>query len=121
MTKPFVTKLKDLTEENDNFREVIFTGAHSQLVVMSIGLRGDIGMETHADVDQILYIVSGNGTAILAGKHYAFQKGSVICVPAGTEHNIVNGEDQPLKLFTMYSPPEHAPDTVQKSKSAEHR
>jgi mannose-6-phosphate isomerase-like protein (cupin superfamily) len=121
MTEPYVAELKDMTKENEDFREVVFSGAHSQLVVMSIGPRDDIGMETHADVDQMLYVVRGKGTAILAGKQREFQKGSVICVPAGTEHNIVNGDDQPPKLFTVYSPPEHAPGTVQKSKPAEHR
>ena len=121
MTEPYVTDLEDMTKVNENFREVVFTSAHSQLVVMSIGPRDDIGMETHADVDQMLYVVRGMGIAVLAGRHYEFHKGSVICVPAGTAHNIVNSDDEPLKLFTVYSPAEHAPGTVQKSKPAEHR
>jgi mannose-6-phosphate isomerase-like protein (cupin superfamily) len=119
MTEPYVTDLEEMTKVNENFRDVVFTSAHSQLVIMSIGRKEDIGMEMHADVDQVLYVVSGTGLAILAGRHYAFQKGSVIVVPAGTEHNILNDGDKPLKLFTMYSPPEHAPGTIQKSKPAE--
>jgi mannose-6-phosphate isomerase-like protein (cupin superfamily) len=97
----------------------VFTGAHSQLVLMSIEPGDDIGLETHEAVDQILYAVDGEGTAMLNGVEYEFKKGGVICVPAGMEHNFVNDGDEPLRLFTIYSPPQHAAGTIERSKPVE--
>lgn len=116
MVEPYVTDIEQLTKDNESFREVLFTGEHAQLVVMSIRPGEDIGMETHPDVDQLLFIVDGEGTAVLDGRSFGFEKGSVICVPAGTEHDVINNSDAPVRLFTTYSPPEHAPGTVQATK-----
>jgi len=119
MIQPYASNLKHAAKENENFREVLFTGAHSQLVIMSIEPGDDIGLETHDNVDQILYAVDGEGSAILAGERFEFEKGDVVCVPAGTEHDIVNDGDEPLRLFTVYSPPQHAPGTIEHLKLAE--
>ena len=118
MTEPFVGDLKHLAKHNANFREVLFTGGHSQLVLMSLEPGEEIGLEVH-EVDQILYAVDGEGTAILGGVDYRFEKGVAVCVPAGVEHNVVNDGDEPLKLFTVYAPPQHAPGTIQKTKPLE--
>ncbi|MCL4360913.1 cupin domain-containing protein [Candidatus Dependentiae bacterium] len=103
------------TEKNPNFRTELVTGKHSQVVLMSIEKGQDIGMEVH-DVDQILIIVDGMGQSVLNGERTNFGKGYLIFVPAGTKHNIINTGTTPLKLFTIYSPPEHKPGTVHKTK-----
>jgi mannose-6-phosphate isomerase-like protein (cupin superfamily) len=104
MNEPFVTELRDATKKNDYFRQVLFSGEHSQLVLMSLDPGEEIGTEVHA-VDQLLYAVAGDGEAILDGSVFTFEEGGVICVPAGVEHNIVNTSDEPLKPFTVYAPP----------------
>ncbi len=118
MAVPFVTDLKHLAKDNQNFREVLFTGDHSQLVLMSLGPGEEIGLEVH-EVDQLFYAVNGEGKAILDGAEHAFEKGVVVCVPAGVQHNFVNGGDEPLKLFTVYAPPQHAPGTIERVKPQE--
>ena len=115
MNQPYVNDLKRSTKENEFFREVVFTGASSQLVVMSLQRGEEIGSEVH-DVDQLLYAVEGEGEAILDGVRYPFEKGTVVCVPAGVEHNFVNSDDEPLKLFTIYAPPQHPAGTVHRTK-----
>ena len=119
MIQPYAADLKHLTKENANFRQVVFTGTHSQLVLMSIEPGEEIGLETHENVDQILYVVDGEGTATLDGSEHEFEKGAVLCVPAGMQHNVINPGDEPLRLFTIYSPPQHAPGTIEKSKPVE--
>jgi mannose-6-phosphate isomerase-like protein (cupin superfamily) len=114
----YVTNIEKKSLENDYFREVLFTGPHSQLVVMSIAPGEDIGMETHDDVDQFIRIEAGTGRAILNGKEYPLEDGSAVVIPAGTEHDIVNGSgSQPLKLYTIYSPANHPPGTIHKDKA----
>lgn len=95
------------TEENDNFREVIYTGTKSQLVVMAIPPGGDIGLETHPHVEQILFFHSGKGEASLDGQVSEFGVGDVVVVAPGVEHNFTNTGEEPLKLYTVYSPPNH--------------
>jgi mannose-6-phosphate isomerase-like protein (cupin superfamily) len=113
----YVTNIETKSLENRNFREVLFTGPHSQLVVMSIAPSEDIGMETHSDTDQFIRVESGKGKAILDGVEYSLEDGSAVVVPAGTKHNIVNASSsEPLKLYTIYSPPEHPKGTIHKSK-----
>lgn len=103
--------------ENRNFREVLFTGPHSQLVVMSLAPGEDIGLETHDTVDQFIRVESGHGKAVLDKEEHTLGDGSAVVVPAGTRHNIVNtSKSDFLKLYTVYSPPEHAPGTVHKNK-----
>lgn len=105
-----------LTKANKNFRKVIYTGKTSQLVLMNIKPKEDIGMETHDDVDQILFFVSGTGQAILSREASKVSAGSVVFVPAGTQHNFRNTGKIDLKLYTVYSPPEHADGTIHKTK-----
>jgi len=110
--------LKETAKENDNYRKVLFTGAFSQLVVMSLAQEEGIGLEKH-DVDQFIYVVDGQGTGVLDGSEEELDKGDAICVPAGTWHNIINSGDEPMKLITVYSPPEHPAGLVEREKVAE--
>jgi mannose-6-phosphate isomerase-like protein (cupin superfamily) len=114
--KGFVDNIEKLTEENENFRKVIYTARYSQLVVMSIPPKGEIGEEVHG-LDQFLRIERGNGKAILNGVEHALENGSAIVVPAGTKHNIINSSaDKPMKLYSVYSPPNHKDGTIHKTK-----
>jgi len=112
----FRADLKELSKDNDDFRRVVFTGEHAQLVLMALGIAEDIGEEVHT-VDQILYSVAGEGESILEGQVKPFGKGDVVAVPAGTRHNIRNTGDDPLRLFTVYAPPQHARDTIHQTKA----
>lgn len=118
MTEPRVIDVKQAAKENSDLRRVLFTGPHSQLVLMALAPSEEIGAEVHENVDQLLYVVKGQGVAVLGSAERPFDKGAVICVPAGTTHNVINTGDEPLKLFTVYSPPQHAPETVHHTKSA---
>jgi mannose-6-phosphate isomerase-like protein (cupin superfamily) len=112
--------IKDLTKDNINFRKVIFTGIHSQLVLMSLLPQEEIGEEIHETSDQILFIVSGEGEAVLNGVITKIKKHSVIFVPAGTKHNIINkgtDGDNDMKLYTVYAPSVHKDGTIHKTKS----
>lgn len=114
----YVANIEKKSLENKYFREVLFTGPHSQLVLMSIAPGDDIGMETHKNVDQFFRIESGVGQAILDGKKYDLEDGSAVVIPAGTEHNIINkSKSEPLKVYTIYSPPNHPDDTIHKTKA----
>lgn len=108
--------LKDVAKENEYFRQVLFTGVHSQLVVMALRPGEEIGEEVH-EVDQFIYAVKGEGEAIMAGTVTPFVKGEALCVPAGSVHNVRNSGDETMKLFTVYSPPQHPAGTVAKVKS----
>jgi mannose-6-phosphate isomerase-like protein (cupin superfamily) len=112
----FLTNIEEATLDNDNFRKVIFTAPHSQLVLMSLNPGEDIGMEIHADNDQFIRIETGKGRAILNGKESDISDDWAIVVPAGTEHNIINTGDTPMKLYTLYSPPEHPDGTIHQTK-----
>jgi mannose-6-phosphate isomerase-like protein (cupin superfamily) len=114
----YVTNIEKKTLENDNFREVLFTGPQSQLVVMSLRAGEEIGLETHHDRDQFIRVEAGTGKAILNGEEYKLSDGSAVVIPAGTEHNIVNSSSsEELKLYTLYSPPEHPDGTIHKNKA----
>jgi mannose-6-phosphate isomerase-like protein (cupin superfamily) len=104
-------------EQSSDFRRVLWTGRHSQLVIMTIPPGGEIGLETHEDTDQILTFVSGNGAAEVAGKTWDVTQGDLVTVPAGTLHNFRNTGPNPLVLYTVYSPPEHAEDAVHHTKA----
>lgn len=106
-----------MAEENEFFRQEIVTSEHSQVVLMALKPGEDIGEETHADVDQSLFFVSGTGRADLNGEASAIGPNSLVVVPAGTRHNFINSGETPLKLVTVYAPPEHAPATVHKTKA----
>jgi mannose-6-phosphate isomerase-like protein (cupin superfamily) len=109
-------ELEDVAKENEYFRQVVFTGVHSQLVVMALRAGEEIGEEVH-EVDQFIYAVKGEGEAIMAGVVSPFVKGEALCIPAGSLHNVRNTGDGPMKLYTVYSPPQHAAGTVEKFKS----
>ena len=114
----FVVDIEKRSLENDNFREVLFTAGHCQLVVMAIPPGEEIGMETHHDVDQFIRIEAGTGKSILDGEERAITEGMALVIPIGTEHNIVNtSEHVALKLYTIYAPPHHPDGTIHKSKA----
>ena len=105
------------TQANENFREVLFTGARSQLVVMHIPPGGEIGTETHGRVEQVLFFLSGTGKAILDGKESRLQAGDVVVVTPGTRHNFVNDGHEPLKVYTIYAPPNHIHGRIHETKA----
>lgn len=113
----YFTDIEKKSERNRYFREVLYTGPHSQLVVMSLKPGEDIGKETHKHTDQFIRVEEGRGKAILDGKEHRLETGSAVVVPAGTEHNIVNtSQSESMKLYTVYSPPEHPDGTIHKTK-----
>lgn len=103
--------VQQLALENNNFRKVLFTNEHSQVVLMSVLPGEDIGREVHKTVDQVLVFVKGAGEALVGQDTHVIQPGDMFVVPAGTEHDFTNTGNEALKLFTVYSPPEH-PDGV---------
>jgi mannose-6-phosphate isomerase-like protein (cupin superfamily) len=103
-------------ERSADFRRVLWTGHHTQLVVMTIPPGGEIGEETHEGTDQILTFVSGTGEARVGGATQAVAQGDLVVVPAGTRHNFVNTGENPLILYTVYGPPEHADGAVHRTK-----
>ena len=106
------------TLSNTNFRKVLFTGAHSQLVLMSLLPGEDIGMEVHPNVDQFFRFEVGEGKAVLNGEEVVFKANDVVIVPAGTNHNLINtSATEPLKLYTIYSPANHPDGTVHATKA----
>lgn len=107
----------DLARRNDQFREVIWTGDKTQLVLMSIPAGGEIGGETHEGHDQLLYFVQGEGRARIGDTEMPVKSGDVSIVPSGQYHNFTNTGEEPLKLYTTYSPPEHAPGTEHDTKA----
>lgn len=110
----FITDIESDTVNNNNFREVLFTGEYSQLVLMSLKPNEDIGIETHKP-DQFFRIDSGSGKLVMAGKEYDIKDGSAFIVPSNIEHNIIAG-DNGLKLYAVYSPPQHEEGTIHKTK-----
>ncbi|MBO1751001.1 cupin domain-containing protein [Actinotalea sp. BY-33] len=105
-----------VAEQSADFRRVLWTGKHSQLVVMTIPPGGEIGEEVHEDIDQILSFVSGTGEAIVSGQTRKVVAGDLVVVPAGRTHNFVNTGKNPLILYTVYGPPEHADGAVHATK-----
>jgi len=114
----FHTDIEADTLSNTNFRKVIFTAPHSQLVLMTLQPSEDIGMEVHANVDQFFRFEAGEGKAILDGEEIVFKANDVVIVPAGTNHNIINtSATEPLKLYTIYSPANHPDGTIHATKA----
>lgn len=115
--KGFVANIEQLSLENTDFRRVLYTAKNSQLVLMCLQPNEDIGEEVH-HLDQFLRIESGTGKAILDGVEHEISDGSAIVVPAGALHNIINrSSDAPLKLYTVYSPPEHKDGIIRSTKA----
>jgi mannose-6-phosphate isomerase-like protein (cupin superfamily) len=117
----YIEDIEKAAEENTNFRKVLYTGTHSQLVVMRLQVGEEIGEEVHPDVDQIILIVEGKAQAIINGEERDLGEDELAFVPAGARHNVKNTGDEALKLFTVYSPPEHPDGTIHRTKAeAEH-
>lgn len=114
---PFNVDIIQRAKANPYFREVLATGPHSQVVVMNIAPGGEIGEETHADVDQVLVFVSGEGAAIIEGDSARVGPGTLVQIPAGTRHNFVNTGSTDLRLYTIYAPPQHAQGTIHRTKA----
>ncbi|MBF8249916.1 MAG: Mannose-6-phosphate isomerase [Candidatus Levybacteria bacterium] len=112
-----VLNIEEKTLQNENFREVLQTSQHSQLVVMSLNPNEEIGMEIHEIVDQFIRVEKGLGKAILNGEESAISDGFAIVIPAGTQHNIINtSPTEKMKLYTVYSPAHHKDKTIHKTK-----
>jgi len=115
--KGFNSNIEKATLENNNFRKVLYTGKHSQLVLMCLQPKEEIGMEVHPDNDQFFRFEKGQGECIIDGNKYTIGDGSVIVVPSGAEHNIINtSETDQLKLYTIYSPAHHKDGIVRATK-----
>lgn len=115
--KGYNANIEKDTLENKNFRKVLYTGKHSQLVLMSLKPNEEIGMEVHPDNDQFFRFEKGEGKCIIDGNSYEVSDGSVIIVPAGAEHNVVNiSTMEDLKLYTIYSPAHHKDGVVRATK-----
>lgn len=105
------------TLENETFRTVLYTGGHLQLTVMSIEPGSDIGEETHEGHDQFLRIESGSARVVLGEEEHDVGPDWAVIVPSGVRHNVVNTGDEPLKLYSLYAPPEHRDGTVHRTKA----
>lgn len=115
--KGYNANIEKDTLENKNFRKVLYTGKHSQLVLMSLKPKEEIGMEIHPDNDQFFRFEKGEGECVIDGNSYEISDGSVIIVPAGAEHNIINiSAMEDLKLYTIYSPAHHKDGVVRATK-----
>jgi mannose-6-phosphate isomerase-like protein (cupin superfamily) len=113
----FVGNIEEQTLANSYFRQVIFTVPHSQLVLMSLRPGEEIGMEVHNNLDQFFRFEKGKGKVIMNGEESEVGDGSAVVVPAGTNHNIINtSQTEELKLYTIYSPPNHPDGTIHKTK-----
>jgi mannose-6-phosphate isomerase-like protein (cupin superfamily) len=110
--KGFVADIEELTEKNDDFRRVLYTGKNLQLVLMAIEPGSEIGEEVHHDRDQFFRVEKGKGTVVIDGQRSEIKGDDAIIVPAGARHNIMNTGDEPLRLYTIYGPPEHRDGTV---------
>ncbi len=116
--KGYVINIEKDTLENNNFRKVLYTGKHSQLVLMNLQPNEEIGMEVHTDNDQFFRFEKGQGKCIIDGNEYELENGVAMIVPAGAQHNIINTSDtEDLKLYTIYSPAHHKDGIVRKSKA----
>lgn len=110
--------IEDKTLENNNFRQVLFTGPNLQLVLMTLQPNEDIGLEVHEDHDQFFRFEAGEGEVVIGEQTFGVKDGDAVIVPAGAQHNITNTSgDEALKLYTIYAPPEHADGTVHPTKA----
>lgn len=114
--KAFIDDIEDRTEDNRDFRRVLYTGPHLQLVVMSLLPGEEIGEEVHPNTDQFFRVEKGKGEISIDGRTTRIESDVAMLVPAGTRHNVRNTGEQPLRLYTLYAPPEHADGTVHETK-----
>jgi len=111
--------LEEKTLSGNNFREVLYTTQRSQLVIMTLQPGEEIGLEKHEGHDQFIRVEAGQGVAILDGERHVLEDGVAVVIPAGTEHNVINTSDsEPMRLYTLYTPPEH-PDGIVHATKAE--
>jgi mannose-6-phosphate isomerase-like protein (cupin superfamily) len=115
--KGFVDDIEALTESNKDYRRVLYTGKNLQLVLMALKPGEEIGEETHNDRDQFFRVEKGEGEVVIDGKRTKIKSDDAIVVPAGARHNVVNTGDKPLKLYTLYAPPEHKEGLVRSTKA----
>jgi mannose-6-phosphate isomerase-like protein (cupin superfamily) len=116
--KGFCSNIEKETLENENFRKVLYTGKHSQLVLMSLKPNEEIGMEVHPDNDQFFRFEKGEGKCIIDGNEYDLKDGVAIVVPSGAQHNIINtSATEDLKLYTIYSPAHHKDGIIRATKA----
>ncbi len=113
--RAYITNIEQTTLENTDYRRVLFTAKNSQLVVMCIKPGDEIGKETH-HLDQFIRIEEGTGLSIIDGEEYILQSEYALVIPSGVEHNIINTGSNDMKLYSLYSPPEHMFNTVHKTK-----
>lgn len=113
--KGFVQDIEEIAVKNEMFRSVLYTAKHFQLVVMALNPMEDIGFEVH-HLDQFFRVESGSGEAVLDGVSTSIRAGFAVLVPAGTTHNIINTGDVPMKLYTLYSPPNHRDGVVHRTR-----
>jgi len=104
--KGYVQNIEDIAVKNVDFRQVLYTAKNCQLVIMALKPKEEIGMEVHK-LDQFFRVEEGAGEAVLDGVHTKISAGFAVLIPAGTQHNIINTSDAPMKLYTLYAPPNH--------------
>ncbi len=114
--KGYIVAIEQESKNNTDFRRVLYTAKHSQLVLMSLKPGEEIGEEIHK-VDQFIRVEVGSGKAILDGVEHDLAENSAVVVPAGAKHNIINSDHGEMKLYTVYAPPQHADGTVHKTKA----
>ncbi len=118
MAKGFCSNIEKDTLENENFRKVLYTGKHSQLVLMSLAPNEEIGMEVHEENDQFFRFEKGQGKCIIDGNEYEVKDGSAVIVPSGAQHNVINtSATERLNMYTIYSPAHHQDGVVRKTKA----
>ena len=115
--KGFADNIEKLTEENDNFRQVLYTGQNIQLVLMALLPGEEIGAEIHEDRDQFFRFETGAGEVLIDGVVNKVKADDGVIVPAGAKHNVINTGSEPLRLYTIYGPPEHLDGTINKTKA----
>lgn len=120
---PFICNLRRITQANDSFRTAVWTGQHLQMTLMCIPARGEIGLEMHEDVDQLLCLEAGRAMVYLGDSPHCMRRwgsvgcGDAILIPAGTWHNLVNTGSHALKLYSLYAPPQHPFGTVHRTQA----
>lgn len=113
----YSANIEELSLKNENFRKVLYTDKRCQLVVMSLREKEEIGLEVHKDVDQFIRVEAGEGKAIMNDDTHELRDGSVVIVPAGVKHNIINTGKAEMKLYTLYTPPHHRDGVVHATKA----
>ena len=117
--KGYVDDIEKVTEDNEDYRRVVYTGHHLQLVLMTLRPGEEIGEEVHPDRDQFFRFEKGHGEVVIDGVTHQVKADFGVVVPAGAKHNVINTGHKPLRLYTLYGPPEHRKDVVQATKADE--